>query len=116
MFSLNYFQVTFVLDYTPKFIVPPIVYEKVIDDANIFDDGNILTNIFDDANILTKINFLQVAAYIFFMWLFTRPILRMGRVYKSKWTVFVRHHSNFSTEGPFKSLGRMFRPYKPYIF
>ena len=23
------FQVVFVLDYTPKFIVPPIVYEKV---------------------------------------------------------------------------------------
>ena len=28
-YSLDFFQVTFVLDYTPKFIVPPIVYEKV---------------------------------------------------------------------------------------
>ena len=27
--SFHSFQVTFVLDYTPKFIVPPIVYEKV---------------------------------------------------------------------------------------
>ena len=29
IYSFHSFQVVFVLDYTPKFIVPPIVYEKV---------------------------------------------------------------------------------------
>ena len=29
VYSFHSFQVVFVLDYTPKFIVPPIVYEKV---------------------------------------------------------------------------------------
>ena len=29
IYSFDSFQVVFVLDYTPKFIVPPIVYEKV---------------------------------------------------------------------------------------
>ena len=42
--------------------------------------------------------------------LFTRPILRMGRVYKLKWSLCVRHHSNFSTEDPFKSLPMIHRP------
>ena len=57
-----------------------------------------------------------------YFYIFTRPIPQMGRVYKFKSCVFVsvclsvRHHSNFSTVGPFKSLWRMFWPYKPYIF
>ena len=49
--------------------------------------------------------------------IFTRPILRMGRVYKLKSCpsvcLCVRHHSNFSTEDPFKLLLMLHRPTKP---
>ena len=50
------------------------------------------------------IGYMWVIAFIF-----TRPIIRIGRVYELKWTMSVPHHSNFSTLW-------CFRLYKPYIF